>query len=199
MAETRENLLAPESVTTLPEDPAYRELLECGPEGFLDVVKGHPDSLLCWALLAEGSLNANTLASDVAAYAYARTGYHRGLDALRRNGWRGSGAVPWEHESNRGFLRALWALSRAAERLGEMEEAQRCAQFLRDSSQAGYQALTNPPPKTTATKPATPKTPTTTTAKSSNGRTNGGTRSRRTRRPQTKVANQEPKRSTTSG
>lgn len=142
MAETHENLLAPLSVTRLPEDPAYAELVGLGREDFLGIVKRHPDSLFCWALLAEGSLNAQTLAADVAAYAYARTGYHRGLDALRRAGWRGSGEVPWEHEPNRGFLRALWALSQAAERLGETDEAERCAQFLRDSSKEGYHALT---------------------------------------------------------
>lgn len=142
MADTHENLLAPASVTHLPDDPAYAELIDHGREDFLDIVRRHPDSLLCWALLAEGSLNANTLAADIAAYAYARTGYHRGLDLLRRNGWRGSGSVPWEHEPNRGFLRALWALHRAAERLGEDEESERTAQFLRDSSQAAWDALT---------------------------------------------------------
>src|SRR5690606_29605830 len=56
------------------------------------------------------------------SYAYARTGYHRGLDALRRNGWKGHGPVPWEHEPNRGFLRALHALARAAQAIGEKEE-----------------------------------------------------------------------------
>ena len=81
------------------------------------------------------------LFNAVAAYAYARTGYHRGLDALRRNGWKGSGQIPWEHEPNRGFLRALWALSVAAGRIGEAEEQERCAQFLRDSSEEAFQAL----------------------------------------------------------
>ena len=71
-----------------------------------------------WALLAETCLAEDDLGSAVAAYAYARTGYHRGLDALRRNGWKGSGQIPWEHEPNRGFLRALWALSVAAGRIG---------------------------------------------------------------------------------
>jgi hypothetical protein len=69
----------------------------------------------------------------VAAYAYARTGYHRGLDALRRSGWKGHGPIPWGHEANRGFLRALGALARAAQEIGEVDEAQRCVQFLRDS------------------------------------------------------------------
>ena len=61
-------------------------------------------------------------------------GYHRSLDLLRRNGWKGHGPVPWSHEPNRGFLRALAALSRAADSIGETAEAQRCATFLRDSS-----------------------------------------------------------------
>ena len=55
----------------------------------------------------------------VAAYAYARTGYHRSLDQLRRNGWKGHGPVPWEHEPNRGFLRSLHALGQAAAVIGE--------------------------------------------------------------------------------
>ena len=68
----------------------------------------------------------------VESYAYARTGYHRGLDALRRSGWKGHGPVPWEHEPNRGFLRALHALARAAAAIGEDEEYERCRQFLAD-------------------------------------------------------------------
>ena len=56
----------------------------------------------------------------------------RGLDALRRAGWRGHGPVPWAHEPNRGFLRALAVLQQAAERIGETEEAVRCTTFLTD-------------------------------------------------------------------
>jgi hypothetical protein len=78
---------------------------------------------------------------DVTAYAYARVGYHRSLDLLRRNGWKGHGPVPWEHEPNRGFLRALAALALAADRIGEDPEAQRCREFLRDSSPTGYDEL----------------------------------------------------------
>ena len=84
-----------------------------------------------WADLAEGALAQG---DAVAAYAYARTGYHRGLDQLRRAGWRGTGPVPWEHEPNRGFLRSLHLLARAAGTIGEQDEARRCEQFLRDSS-----------------------------------------------------------------
>lgn len=97
-----------------------------------------PTHLASWAALAERALDAG---DPVAAYAYARTGYHRGLDALRRNGWKGHGPVPWEHEPNRGFLRALHALGQAAAAIGEDEEASRCAQFLEDSSTTAVREL----------------------------------------------------------
>ncbi|SDZ03206.1 DUF3151 domain-containing protein [Tessaracoccus flavus] len=143
MSETHPNLMASDVVVHLPEDPALAAISEKGREHFLEVVAAYPESSLCWALLAETCLADDDLGSSLAAYAYARTGYHRGLDTLRRNGWKGSGAVPWEHEPNRGFLRALWALSVAAGRIGESEEQQRCAQFLRDSSETAYQELTS--------------------------------------------------------
>jgi hypothetical protein len=84
-----------------------------------------PRCLQAWATLAE---LADT---DIDRYAFARVGYHRGLDTLRAAGWRGSGYVRWRHESNRGFLRSLHALELAAEAIGEDDEAQRCALFLR--------------------------------------------------------------------
>jgi hypothetical protein len=84
-----------------------------------------PRCLQAWASLAE-------LADDpIEKYAYARVGYHRGLDALRASGWRGSGYVRWRHESNRGFLRSLDALRGAAASIGEADEEQRCELFLR--------------------------------------------------------------------
>lgn len=95
------------------------------------VAAAHPASSLAWALLAEA---AQARQESVAAYAYARTGYHRGLDALRRSGWRGQGPIPWEHEPNRGFLRALAALAHAAAAIGEEDERVRCVEFLRASS-----------------------------------------------------------------
>jgi hypothetical protein len=49
--------------------------------------------------------------------------------------------VPWSHEPNRGFLRALAALARAAGAIGESAEEQRCRDFLRDSSLEAYDAL----------------------------------------------------------
>ena len=122
--------------THLPEDPAA-ERLEQGVAAD-QVAAAHPTSSLAWATLAEDALADGR---TVEAYAFARTGYHRALDALRRNGWRGQGPVPWEHAPNRGFLRALAALSRAAGEIGETDEQQRCAQFLRDSSPTGAREL----------------------------------------------------------
>ncbi|WP_169836069.1 DUF3151 domain-containing protein [Tessaracoccus flavescens] len=141
MSETHPNLMASDVVVRLPEDPALASISEHGRDHFLQVVADNPGSSLVWALLAETCLTEDDLGNSIAAYAYARTGYHRGLDTLRRNGWKGSGQVPWEHEPNRGFLRALWALSVAAGRIGEAEEQERCAQFLRDSSEEAYQVL----------------------------------------------------------
>jgi hypothetical protein len=89
------------------------------------VVAGHPRSLDAWALL--GALARD----EVEAYAAFRVGYHRGLDQLRQNGWRGSGYVRWSHPSNRGFLRSLEGLRAVAEHIGEHDEAERCALFLR--------------------------------------------------------------------
>jgi hypothetical protein len=67
------------------------------------------------------------------SYAYARVGYHRGLDALRKAGWRGTGPIPWSHEPNRGVLRSLYALRRAADAIGEADEVARLDEFLRTS------------------------------------------------------------------
>ena len=89
------------------------------------VVAAHPTYLDGWARLS------GLARDDVEAYAYARVGYHRGLDALRGAGWRGSGYVRWSQPTNRGFLRALDALRAAAESIGEDGEAERCAMFLR--------------------------------------------------------------------
>ena len=104
----------------------------CWPRGWTpaDAAAEHPASCLAWALLAERAEGAEQAGSTVAAYAYARTGYHRGLDALRRAGWRGFGEVPFEHGPNRGFLRALGALGRAAATIGERDEAARIAALI---------------------------------------------------------------------
>ncbi|GAB3595158.1 DUF3151 domain-containing protein [Angustibacter peucedani] len=98
-------------------------------EGAAALAAAHPAASLPWAVLAEQALAAGR---TVEGYAYARTGYHRGLDALRRSGWRGQGPVPWSHEPNRGFLRALHALGVAAGEIGEDAEHERCVTFLRD-------------------------------------------------------------------
>lgn len=89
------------------------------------VATSWPAYLDAWARLGELARD------DAEAYACFRVGYHRGLDRLRRNGWRGSGYVRWRHETNRGFLRALDGLGRTAGRIGELDEAERCALFLR--------------------------------------------------------------------
>jgi len=120
------NLLAPP--TLLPQDPAVA-LLAAGDDP-TQVAAAHPASSAAWATLAEAALTGGR---PVEAYAYARTGYHRGLDALRRAGWKGQGPIPWRHEPNRGFLRALHALGQAAGAIGEDHEAERCAALLVDS------------------------------------------------------------------
>jgi hypothetical protein len=138
------DLMAGPPATRLPEDPAAAEIGSGAP--VVDVVRAHPESPLAWATLAEEALAAATgrgidRSGEVTAYAYARVGYHRSLDQLRRNGWKGHGPVPWEHEPNRGFLRSLAALAIAARRIGEVAEAERCTTFLRDSSPTAYDAL----------------------------------------------------------
>ncbi|MGW0578548.1 DUF3151 domain-containing protein [Streptomyces sp. NPDC002920] len=121
-----ENLLGGPPPTHLPDDPEPREALANGTAP-ADVAAKHPTSSLAWAQLAD---DAFARGSVVESYAYARTGYHRGLDSLRRGGWKGHGPVPWEHEPNRGFLRALHALARAAQAIGEQEEYERFADGL---------------------------------------------------------------------
>ena len=94
------------------------------------VVARHPTFLDGWARLGELARD------DVEAYAAFRVGYHRGLDRLRANGWRGSGYVRWTHPENRGFLRALHGLSVTAGRIGETDEEERCALFLKQCDPA---------------------------------------------------------------
>jgi len=122
--------------TKLPQDPAVA-LLAAGDDP-VTVAAAHPTSSAAWATLAEGALAREAY---VEAYAYARTGYHRGLDALRRNGWKGHGPIPWAHEPNRGFLRALAALGKASAAIGEPDEPERIAAFLADSDPEAAAAL----------------------------------------------------------
>ena len=120
--------------TVLPDEPAdCRDRLERAlqapePErraAVAAVARDYPRSLHTWARLGELARD------DIEAYACYRVGYHRGLDALRANGWRGSGYVRWAHEANRGFLASLAGLARVAEEIGEMDEAARCEEFVR--------------------------------------------------------------------
>lgn len=90
------------------------------------VVADNPRFLHAWARMGELLEGHN----PVLAYAAYRVGYHRGLDALRANGWRGSGYVRWSHESNHGFLRSLDGLRRMAAAIGERDEEERCHLFL---------------------------------------------------------------------
>ena len=88
------------------------------------VAAAFPRYVDAWAELAE-------IATDpIESYAYARVGYHRGLDALRGAGWRGSGYVRWRYPANRGFLRALDQLRARAAEIGEVDEEERCFLFL---------------------------------------------------------------------
>ncbi|WJZ01834.1 DUF3151 domain-containing protein [Corynebacterium freiburgense] len=88
--------------------------------------RSHPESPLAWAILAE------TCEDPLIRYAFARTGYHRGLDALRANGWKGFGPVPWSHEPNQGVLRAIAQLALAARDIDETHEYDRCRALLSD-------------------------------------------------------------------
>jgi hypothetical protein len=131
------DLMAGPPPTLLPPDPADSELARG--ETPASVVRRHPASPAAWAAFAGQAREQG--ADDVTVYAYARVGYHRSLDLLRRNGWKGHGPVPWEHEPNRGFLRALALLAISARAIGETDEWQRCSDFLRDSSPAAADAL----------------------------------------------------------
>ena len=120
--------------TVLPPEPAEAlaaldDALAVDPErrraAIAGVVARWPRFLDAWARLGEHARD------DVEAYAYFRVGYHRGLDRLRQSGWRGSGYVRWRHPTNQGFLRALDGLRTSANAIGEEDEEQRCAEFLR--------------------------------------------------------------------
>ena len=104
---------------------ALERAAEARRDALTEVVRRAPRSLLAWAHLGDAGRDV------VERYAAYRVGYHRGLDTLRANGWRGSGYVRWEHVGNHGFLRALAGLQRTAAEIGEEDEAERCAHFLR--------------------------------------------------------------------
>ena len=121
-----ETVLGPEEPDALDRLAAALEIADPAEsrDAVAAVVADHPRFLDGWARLGD-------LARDpIEAYAAYRVGYHRGLDRLRQSGWRGSGYVRWEHETNRGFLRALAGLERCAASIGEDDERERCAIFL---------------------------------------------------------------------
>jgi hypothetical protein len=131
-----ENLLGiPE--TLLPENPDLVARYDAGVEAE-DLARAFPAESLPWALMADDAWSEGR---SVESYAFARVGYHRGLDALRKAGWRGQGPVPWRHEPNRGFLRSLYALRRAAAAIGEVDEVDRIGTFLRDSDPSAEEAI----------------------------------------------------------
>jgi hypothetical protein len=132
------NLLAGPPPTLLPDSAPEADAALARGDDPAVVAAAHPAHLAAWAALADA---AYARGDAVASYAYARVGYHRGLDALRRSGWKGHGPVPWSHAPNRGFLRSLHALGRAAGAIGEADEATRCADFLADCDPAAVAAL----------------------------------------------------------
>ena len=131
------NLLGePPATYLLPDTEADAAVAACeAPE---KIAALFPAYSAAWAALAE---RAYAQGDAVTAYAYARTGYHRGLDQLRRNGWKGFGPVPYSHEPNRGFLRCVAALARAADAIGETDEQTRCLDLLDDCDPAARAAL----------------------------------------------------------
>lgn len=132
MSNTPVNLSSGLGETVLPEVSAalssgLTEALATGdPRHALgEIIRQDPTYLEAWAALSASARD------NVEAFAYARVGYHRGLDALRKAGWRGSGYVRWSHPSNRGFLKSLRSLELTSAELGDLEEAERCALFIR--------------------------------------------------------------------
>jgi hypothetical protein len=128
----------PETVLPPPEPEAAHALQQAlstegaaRREAVAAVVARWPRYLDAWARL--GDLGRD----PVERYAYYRIGYHRGLDTLRANGWRGTGFVRWRHESNRGFLRAMRGLADTAAVIGELDEAERCRLFILQLDPAG--------------------------------------------------------------
>lgn len=124
-----EDLMAQPPDVLLPQHDAARAMREQGAPA-RDIAAAHPADSAAWADLAAEALTAG---DAVTAYAFARTGYHRGLDALRRAGWKGWGSVPWSHEPNRGVLRCFAYLAEAARLIGEDDEVQRLHTLLDDS------------------------------------------------------------------
>jgi Protein of unknown function (DUF3151) len=132
-----QNLMPEPPATLLPTDDVAESALAAGTDPAI-VAAQSPTNSAAWAALAKRAFDGGDV---ITAYAYARTGYHRGLDQLRRNGWKGHGPVPWSHPGNQGFLRCLHLLARSAAAIGESDEAARCAEFLRDCDPSAADAL----------------------------------------------------------
>ena len=126
------DMLAPPPVT-LPDDPAAGKDLQDDVTAF-----AHPDSPAVWAARAEHELESG---DPLVAYAYARTGYHRSLDRLRANGWKGFGPVPATHEPNRPVLKAIAMLALASKAISDEAEYDRCRQMLSDADPASVGEL----------------------------------------------------------
>lgn len=127
----------PRHETVLPDEPALAlaaladALASANVAAALrQVVARWPGCLDGWARLGQQAWREGE--HPVTVYAYARVGYHRGLDRLRRHGWGGVGMVRWAQPGNRGFLRALHLLMVAAAALDETDESARCREFLLD-------------------------------------------------------------------
>ena len=127
---TGENLIDQPETLLPPEPEVIAALRSTESHALPSLVAAHPTSSLAWAVLADV---AHLEGRTIEAYAFARVGYHRGLDALRKAGWRGHGPVPWSHEPNRGVLRALYALRRSAAEINEQDEFVRLTTFLNDA------------------------------------------------------------------
>jgi len=127
---TGHNLLDGPDPTLLADGDDVRQALSEGRTP-REVVARYPASPLAWSVIAAQAWDEQNVLD---AYAYARVGYHRGLDLLRRSGWRGHGPIPADHPGNQGFLTCLRLLGEAAQAIGEEDEAERCAQFYADST-----------------------------------------------------------------
>ena len=114
----------PEADVTLRDQLTRATSASEGRTAIAAIVAANPRYLDGWAALGDVGRDV------IERYTAYRVGYHRGLDTLRANGWRGSGYVRWAAPSNHGFLRCLLGLHLMAAAIGELDEAERCAQFL---------------------------------------------------------------------
>lgn len=128
------NLLNPADPTLLPIHTGLQAAIENTAP--MELPKKFPDQPLAWAIAAEYAWKQGEV---LGSYAFARVGYHRALDQLRKSGWKGAGPVPYAHEGNRGFLWCLAALGRAAKAIGEEAEVYRLANFIAECTGSEHQ------------------------------------------------------------